>query len=594
MNARPSHSRRGESRLETLSGGRFADRRERSIARFLFADEGGQILPWVAVATVVLVCTAALVLDIGNAMVAQRELQNATDATALAAAQSISGTTTNYSSVGVKYGAASGENNAYSNMTINTPVITPLCLTTVSGWGTACAKSGSTVTVPNAVQVTETATVKTFFAGIFGKSQLSLSATSTAANGTKPYNIALIVDSTLSMSTTDSNCGGLTQENCALQGVRQLLAGISTTYDDVALFTFPNFASGSSPAGTVLSTGAFGCTTSIPSSYQGVSYYNGTSAGYGYTPVLQEPSRGQTPSYQPPWTGVVWDMPYSFPPAPTTTSGYSPPTGSLGPTYEVVPFSADYNTSSGGTNTLNSSSNLVKAAGGGSSCGGLAPGSYDGDYGTYYAGAIYAAQAALLSEQSQHADSYNAMIILGDGDSNSPQTSGSYDVNSPGIPTTAKLAETTYGSKTALNTSAFTMPSGYSVAGSGSSYPSYNGECGQAIDAAQYAAGYTSGGKSNNTLVFTIAYGALTSGCSTDKSTSTHKDVTPCQALQDMASQITGESPSDYFYSDYAAQGGDAGCQANSNNSGTTAISQIYSAIAGKLYTARLIPNDTP
>ncbi|MGA8110279.1 MAG: pilus assembly protein TadG-related protein [Acidobacteriaceae bacterium] len=590
-NAIPSSSRRTGSGLETLSGKRFADRSERSILRFLLADDGGQILPWVAVATVVLICTSALVLDIGNAMVAQRQLQASTDAAALAAAQSISGTSTAYQTAAAKYSSASGDKNAYSGLTVSSPTVTALCLKTITGWGIACSTTGGTVTVPNAVQVTEKATINTFFAGIFGKPTIALSATSTAANARPlPYNIALIVDSTLSMSTTDSNCGGLTQENCALQGVRSLLTGISTSYDHVALFTFPNFANGSSPKGTVLSSGSFGCTTSIPSSYEGISYYNGTSAGYGYTPVLQEPSRGQTPSYQPPWTGVVWDMPYSFPPIPTGTSGYTPPSGNLGPTYEVVPFSEDYNTSSNGTVTLNSSSNLVAAAGGVSGCSGIAPGSYDGDYGTYYAGALYAAQAALLKEQTTHTNSSNVIIVLGDGDSNSPQTSSSYDSKSPGIPTSTTLAETTYGSKTALNTSAFTMPSGYSVAGSGSSYPSYNGECGQAVDAAQYAATYSK----NNTLIFTIAYGALTSGCSTDKSVSTHKNITPCEALQDMATQVSGYSISPYFYSDYTATGGDSGCQANSDNSGTTAISDIYSAIAAKLSAARLIPNNTP
>jgi hypothetical protein len=60
-----------------------------------------------------------------------------------------------------------------------------------------------------------------------------------------------------------------------------------------------------------------------------------------------------------------------------------------------------------------------------------------------------------------------------------------------------------------------------------------------------------------------------------------------------MATQVSGESISDYFYSDYTAQGGDSGCQANSANSGTTAISAIYTAITAKLSSARLIPNGT-
>jgi hypothetical protein len=113
------------------------------------------------------------------------------------------------------------------------------------------------------------------------------------------------------------------------------------------------------------------------------------------------------------------------------------------------------------------------------------------------------------------------------------------------------------------------------------------------VDAAQYAATYKSGSTANNTLVFTIAYGAQTSGCSTDTSTSTHKNITPCQAMQGMATQVSGQSLSPYFYSDYKATGGDTGCTASSSNSGITAISDIYSAIASKLSGARLIPNST-
>jgi hypothetical protein len=115
--------------------------------------------------------------------------------------------------------------------------------------------------------------------------------------------------------------------------------------------------------------------------------------------------------------------------------------------------------------------------------------------------------------------------------------------------------------------------------------------------AAQYAATYSSGGVANNTLVFTIAYGSPASSnsgnCGSDVSAGTHPNITPCQSLQQMATQKSGESISDYFYSDYAAQGGDAGCQANSSNSGVVAISDIYEKILSDLSHARLIPNGT-
>jgi hypothetical protein len=610
---------------ETRSTGNARQRRNcRSFTRLIVADESGQVLPWVVVMLFGVLCTAALVVDLGHAMVIQRELQASADAAALAAAESFSGTSTKYATVGANYSAGSGDENAYTGVTVGTPTVTPLCLTTVSGWGIPCTMSGSTVTVPNAVSVTETATVPTLFAGIFGKPTISLSATSTATNARPvPYNIALIVDSTLSMNDTDSNCGGITQEQCALNGVQQLLAGLNTTYDHVALFTFPNVVAGSNAqAGVAITnTGAaqtFGCTTTTPSSYLGVSYWN---LSPGYTPIIKpintssgNNSNGSTTSssneqldYQPPWTGIAWAMPYSFPPAPTSTAGYTIPSGSYPATYQITPFVEDYNTtSSGGTTSLNSSSNLVKAVGAVSGCGGLAPSSYDGDFGTYYPGAIYAAQAALLKEQASHANSSNAIIILGDGNATAPQ----YWPGSTGpefaMPSSATAATTTYlpktssGSPTAsqsLNTSAYTYPTGWKTATNGGSYPSWVGECGQAVTAAQYAATYTASSTANNTLVFTIAYGSPassnSSNCGSDVGAGTYPNITPCQAMQKMATQVTGDSISPYFYSDYKVTGGDSGCTANTDNSGITAISDIYAAIGTKLLGARLIPNGT-
>ena len=553
------------------------------LARLAMADEGGQVLPWVVVMMLTVLGMAALVVDCGRAMVGQRELQQQVDAMALAAAGKISGTSTAYADYATQYGNL----NPHSDLTMKgSPTVTPLCLTTVSGWGIPCTTTSGTVKIPNAIQVTQAASVQTLFAGILGKSSVDLSATSTATNSRpQPYNIALIVDSTLSMSKADSNCSNQSGENCALQGVRQLLAGLSTYYDYVSLFTFPNVAQASSPAG-IVGTNGFECTTSpVPRSQGGVNYYNGTGSGFGYTPVLFEASG----SYQPPYTGISWDMPYSFPPIPNSTSGYTLGTGNLAPTYQIIGFKNDYNDGSG---NLSSGSDLVKAAGGVSNCNGIAPGSFDGNYGTYYAGSIYAAQAALLKQQASRSNSANVMIILGDGDSNSQASSNSRvtDSKSPGMPKNATESVTTYKTSTTLTASgAYTLGTNYYTgAGSGTTYPSYNGQCGQAVDAAQYAATYSSGGVANNTKVYTIAYGALTSGCSTDTSVSSHKNISPCEAMQQMATQVSGESVSDYFFSDATS-----GCSANSTNSGTTAISQIYLKILTSLVKARLIPNGT-
>lgn len=564
-----------------------------SLCRSLLKEESGQMLPWVGLMMTVMVGISALAIDVAHAMVIQRQLQTSTDAAAIAAAETLPNT--NYTTAGANYGGASGDMNT-KGYTITGPTITGLCLTTVSGWGAPCSKSPLQ---PNAVSATETATFNTYFGWILGKKTLTVTATSwAAAKGSVPlaYNVAIIVDSTLSMYASDSNCGNISQMQCALNGVQQLLKSLNPATDHVALFTFPNVTYGSA-AGTATS-GTFNCTTAIPSTYTsgGLTTQYQHSSSYGYYSMLDETSRGSQVTYETPYPGVAWAMPYTFPPVPSDRSGYNPPTTTDGPTYEVVPFSTDYRSSNSST-TLNTNSNLVEASGAVSGCNGISPSNYDGDYGTYYAGVLYAAQAALLAEQTKNTGSTNAIVILGDGNSNGPSSSGSPDSSSPSMPSTQTQSTTTFSTNAKLTTTAYTFPSSYLVAeqnGSGK-YPSSVGECGQAADAAQYAATYPG----NNSRVYTVAYGALTtstsSNCGTDRtSASSHPDISPCSTLQQMASGSTSSATSDYFYSDYNVPGGDSGCVANSSNSAITSLNQIFQSIAVSMTSVRLIPMNTP
>jgi Flp pilus assembly protein TadG len=205
------------------------------------------------------------------------------------------------------------------------------------------------------------------------------------------------------------------------------------------------------------------------------------------------------------------------------------------PTYQVLGFLSDYRTSDT-SSSLSTSSNLVKAAGTtGTSCSGLQD---PGGSGTYYAAIIYAAENLLVAQQTARPGTQNAMIILSDGDANATQT---------------QMASTATKSGT---------------------YPSYVNECHQAITAAQWAAKQGTGG----TTVFTVAYGAESSGCSTDSPA-----ITPCQTMEQMASS------SGTFYTDYTSQ--TLSCVSASQP--TTNLNQIFTEIAGYLTVARLIPNNT-
>ena len=160
-----------------------------------------------------------------------------------------------------------------------------------------------------------------------------------------------------------------------------------------------------------------------------------------------------------------------------------------------------------------------------------------GGEGTFFAGAIYAAQDSLVAAKAANTSSQNVMVILSDGDANA--TSGA-------MPT----ASTTTGT-----------------------YPSTKNQCQQAVTAAAAA-------KTAGTKVYTVAYGAAASGCATDTPA-----ITPCQTMENMAYDAST------FFSDYTATGGSSTCISASRP--TTNLNEIFTEIAGDLTLARLIPDST-
>jgi len=493
------------------------NRNIKSLVRRLVKDERGQTLPMVAVMMVGMLSMVAMVVDIGDIYYSFHELQNSTDAAALAGAQALPGSAA--ATAASNYSSVSGGKNAYSNLQNVTITSTLKCLNTLINQGIACVAPANA----NAIQVQQKVDVPMYFAQIFGVKKVSLTSTATAAMRgaiTSPYNVAIIVDTTASMQTTDSGTCNAARLTCALQGVQTLLnalapcgASVSTcgtvtngnvanSVDRVSLFTFPNLT-------TTTASNEYDCSSSSPT----IKPYTFPSA-----------------------TGTsMATMPY------TTGSGSSATTVQM--TYQVLDFSSDYRTSDTAT-SLNTSSNLTLAVGGKSGCTGMgAPG---GD-GTYYAGALYAAQSALLAEQAANPGSQNVIILLSDGDASSSQ------------------------SQMATGSASTT------VATSGGTYPSWVNECGQAITAAKAIA-------LTGTRIYTVAYGASSSGCATDTS-GTYKGYSPCQAMQAIAS-----NPG-YFFSDSVASQNSGQCISSSQP--TTNLTQIFTQIAGSLTVARLIPDST-
>ncbi len=511
----------------------------KSLMRRFLKNQSGQAAVMVMITATAMMALSAASIETGHVYYAYQKLVASTNAAVMAGAQAMPNTTTATTYV-AQYSSQTGELNANSMLTNVTATPTFKCFGTVSSsLNVPCQTSTGGSGGYNGLAVTQTATVPLWFGGLVGMTKMNVSYTAEAAMAggqNSPWNIAVIVDTTNSMSTSDGGvqCSG-TRLSCALLGVQALLNDLypcglgqtctnsGVTYvDSVSLFVFPAVTSSTASKDTA-------CPTSNP-------------------------------------TIVA----YTFPDPPSNTTL---PTAD---TYEVTSFSNNYKTTDAAT-SLNQGAPIVIAAGdsGKSNCSGIqAP----GGEGTYYAQAIYAAQSALLVQQAANPGSQNAIILLSDGDatacaSNANTTAGACNTKSQLVATQGTLNGT--GTKTS-------NPTGYQSY----AYPSALGMCGQAVLAAQAAA-------NAGTAVYTIGYGSPTSGgCTSDKTYTATVSTKggswgpgkqPCQALAAMASTTSN------FYSDDAE-----GCEATApSNQNLTKLTAIFRAIVDNMGEPRLIPPGT-
>jgi Flp pilus assembly protein TadG len=488
--------------------------------------ERGQVFVMAALMLMLLSACAAIAVDLGVVYYSHQELVAITQAAALAGGATIPSGTSKATAKAYSGDAAKGGTyNLRSNLNITNVTPTLGCISQASYPNLSippCIDYGEGSA--NAIQVKETATVRTFFAQVLGINSVPIGATATAtAKGGqfKPTNIVLVLDSTASMgNTTDSGCtvpgvsGAPTPEQCAQYGVQQLLSEmdpcqstlstcpsavngmVTNPVNVVALMTFPGLCS-------VTASG-----TSCPNKATGVS----------------------SPPAQSSYASDDYSCPTTNPPI----SAYN-----NNPAYLVLPFQSDYRASDTAT-SLNTSSNVVKAVGAGSSPCGMPGIKTPGGEGTFYAGAIDAAQAYLTSTSVTRAGVdpstvQNIIIFLSDGNANASSTQ---------------------------------------MGGTASSYSASN-ECAQAVSRAGVA-------KAAGTIIYSVSYGSETTGCPTDAST-----YTPCYTMQHMASTPTSQ----YFFS--VPQSGSSNNTVCAGARSITSLNQVFTAIGQDLTTSRLILNST-
>jgi hypothetical protein len=471
---------------------------------------------------------AGLVLDVGRVYLCQRELQASTDASALAGATAMAGATMHplattaagVEAIATTYSSVSGNRNQYLNlpnvaMASGYPLLK--CLTTFQAQGISCVGF-----VPyNALQVKLQATVPLYFGKLFGMPTMNIQATATAAKGggpSRPYDVAIIVDASGSMRTPDWDCdtsGNTSKLQCALNGIQILMlyldpCGIGRTTCNL----------NNGPATASLTRVSIYTLPELQANTVGNDYNCGSS----------------------PPTSTVYDFPAAG------TVGYYP----AGNTFRVIPFQSDYRTADSAA-SLNPSSNLTLAAGGAAGCNGIMAPTNVTYNNTYYPSPMYAAEGALLATQLTNPGSETVLILVGDGNANTPQKSGSTVV----------------------------MPS---PATANSQYPSWLGECSQAVTAAR---------SFSTTIVYTVAYGAPASGCAFDQNaafspnpnTSAYPNIQPCTEMTQMATY------SWTFFSDNFGATGSGTCPSSQAES---SIAGIFRQIAGDLTEAHLVADSTP
>jgi Flp pilus assembly protein TadG len=540
------------------------------VVRHGWKDESGVTAPIVAMLLVSMLGLSGMAIDLGHAYVVRRALQSSTDAAALAGGYNIPNSTAK--ATARQYSALTGDKNAsgkiHATMVSGYPKLKCLASTAVAGNCAGNELAGGA----NAIQVEQTAAVPTYFLRLFGVNSIQVTtlATASAKGGSdQKLNVMVILDATGSMGSKDTTCGlgnNSTREQCALAGVQALLQGLNPSLDYVGLMTFPGIV-------------------------------NSSQASNDYT-----------------------------------CGSSSPPTAQMynnSPVYQIVGLTGSNNFKSSNTSqTLNTSSNIVLAAGGGGAgcTSGISPIQLGNPptYATYYAQTISAAQAALVSFAQPHTQ--NVIILLSDGDANTAETetnvtgyiagttlnvtacpqgcavSSSASQQGPlsagevltgtgvtsGTTIVQQLSGTTGGIGTyqvnlsqtvgsSTNTKSFAASSVMNY-GAGYSAAENVNECHQAIWAAQNAA-------AAGTWVYVVAYGAAGSGCSTDQAT--YPGWTPCQTLQDIASSPSAIPDASKFYSD--GSGGTVCPFANSISN----LVQIFQNISSDLALPRLLPDNT-
>jgi hypothetical protein len=181
----------------------------------------------------IMIVLVALVVDIGHTRLVQRQLQAGVDAAALAAAQELPDETAAVATAH-EYSPTPGNKNAVNTVGNAATTAITRCITSIPGCNTRYSEA-------NAVTVTSTSNVPTFFARIIGVDKLTVSARATACFpcSIRPLDIMLILDRTGSMCDTKDADGKCIDLEAARNGIATFISMMDPKLDRVGLAVTP-------------------------------------------------------------------------------------------------------------------------------------------------------------------------------------------------------------------------------------------------------------------------------------------------------------------------------------------------------------------
>ena len=197
-------------------------------------NERGQAFALMIVALVALLGTAAIVMDVGFAWYAKRQVQASADAAALAGAQELPDVDRGDESRDAVRVAEHARQPEQRQRLGHDPLLD-------ERGGNWCG-AGKTFQA-NTIAVTETATTPTWFANVLGFNHFDVKGVATACQpcSSAPVDIMLVVDRTGSMCSPTGPSGECTDLDNAKDGVQTLLGIMDPNIDTIGLVAFPPY-----------------------------------------------------------------------------------------------------------------------------------------------------------------------------------------------------------------------------------------------------------------------------------------------------------------------------------------------------------------